>query len=110
MSFIAKSIIPIVLTAIFTVGLLCSGQLSKKLNIVVSDNSYINGQFNCQILVVLITGMSILATFLLNRQKGTAYPTTIFFISAILFGLPHYAGMPNGIVGATMAGVLGFVL
>jgi membrane protease YdiL (CAAX protease family) len=37
-------------------------------------------------------------------------PTSICFISAILFGLPHFAGMPNGIIGATMAGVLGFVL
>src|SRR3989338_5816038 len=36
-------------------------------------------------------------------------PMTIFVISAILFGLPHLAGMPSGFIGATMAGVLGIV-
>jgi len=202
MSLISKSIIPIVLTLIFTIGLLYSGHLSKKLNIVVSDNSYINRQFGYQILLLFITAISILATFLLNKQnfvnyfsfgqisavgeelplfgikqgdtwkktglslcfvissataiflyfqlkkinpnwsslqsgifwillfsltnsfgeemiyrlgvvsplKGLLAPTSIFFISAILFGLPHYAGMPNGIIGVTMAGVLGFIL
>jgi uncharacterized protein len=37
-------------------------------------------------------------------------PMTIFIISAILFGLPHIAGMPSGLIGATMAGILGLVL
>lgn len=37
-------------------------------------------------------------------------PLTIFIISAVLFGLPHLAGMPSGLIGATMAGVLGLVL
>lgn len=37
-------------------------------------------------------------------------PMTIFIISAILFGLPHLAGMPSGLIGATMAGILGLVL
>jgi uncharacterized protein len=35
---------------------------------------------------------------------------TIFIISAILFGMPHLGGMPSGLIGATMAGVLGLVL
>lgn len=34
----------------------------------------------------------------------------IYFLSAILFGVPHLAGMPSGVIGATMAGFLGFVL
>ena len=34
----------------------------------------------------------------------------IFFISGILFGIPHYWGMPSGIIGAILAGVLGYVL
>ena len=37
-------------------------------------------------------------------------PMTIFIISAILFGLPHLAGMPSGLIGAAMAGLLGLVL
>ncbi|MCU0470623.1 MAG: CPBP family intramembrane metalloprotease [Arcicella sp.] len=34
----------------------------------------------------------------------------VLLISAILFGLPHYQGYPNGIMGVIMAGVLGYVL
>jgi membrane protease YdiL (CAAX protease family) len=37
-------------------------------------------------------------------------PKTIFLISAIIFGLAHFQGMPNGIVGVFLAGVLGYVL
>ncbi|MBK7477162.1 MAG: CPBP family intramembrane metalloprotease [Haliscomenobacter sp.] len=47
-------------------------------------------------LIVLLTG----------RQSAQA----IYLLSAILFGLPHYAGMPNGLLGVLMAGLLGFVL
>jgi uncharacterized protein len=42
--------------------------------------------------------------------KGLLQPTAIFLISSVLFGLPHLFGMPSGLLGATMAGVLGFVL
>ena len=35
---------------------------------------------------------------------------TVLIVSAILFGLPHYMGYPNGIVGVIMAGILGYVL
>ncbi len=37
-------------------------------------------------------------------------PNTIMLISAIAFGAPHLRGMPNGIIGATMAGILGWLL
>lgn len=47
---------------------------------------------------------------IISPLKGLLSPITIYMISAILFGLPHFAGMPNGLIGATMAGVLGFVL
>jgi membrane protease YdiL (CAAX protease family) len=47
---------------------------------------------------------------IVSPLKGLLNPMVIYTISAILFGLPHFAGMPNGIIGATMAGVLGFVL
>ena len=47
-------------------------------------------------LIVLLTG----------RMSAQA----IYLISAVLFGLPHYAGMPNGLLGVLMAGVLGYVL
>ncbi len=202
MTITTKTILPIIFTIIFTGGLLLAGIYSKKLSLVVTNNNYLNGQFNYQLLLLVITGLSLLTTFILNKENFTNYfsfgqissigeelkffgikqgdswtktglslcfvisgitaifmyfqlkqtnpdwttlqrglfwivlfsltnsfgeemiyrlgivsplkgllaPTTIFFISAILFGLPHFAGMPNGIIGAIMAGVLGFVL
>jgi membrane protease YdiL (CAAX protease family) len=47
---------------------------------------------------------------IVSPLKGLIAPMTIFFISAVLFGIPHFAGMPNGIIGASLAGILGFVL
>jgi membrane protease YdiL (CAAX protease family) len=47
---------------------------------------------------------------IISPLKGLIAPMTIFLISAVLFGIPHFAGMPNGIIGATLAGILGFVL
>ena len=197
-----KTLIPISFTVLFTIGLLFAGSLGKKLNFEISTNGYINGQFNYQIILLLITVISILVTYLLNPQnfnnffsfvqisaageelklfgikkgdswlrtglslslvittvtgifmyfqarqaninwsalqtgilwiilfsltnsfgeemifrlgiisplKGLIAPMTIFLISAVLFGIPHFAGMPNGIIGATLAGILGFVL
>ena len=34
----------------------------------------------------------------------------IILISAVVFGLPHYFGMPSGVAGALMAGFLGWLL
>ena len=34
----------------------------------------------------------------------------LILISGVVFGLPHYFGMPSGIVGALMAGFLGWLL
>jgi hypothetical protein len=64
-----KIILPISFTIIFTTGLLFAGFLGKKLNFEISTNGYINGQFNYQIILLLITGISILITFLLNRSN-----------------------------------------
>ena len=47
---------------------------------------------------------------IVSPLSGQLEPTTIFIISAVLFGIPHFAGMPNGIIGVTLAGILGFVL
>ena len=47
---------------------------------------------------------------IVSPLNGLLQPMTIFIISAILFGIPHLAGMPSGLIGATMAGVLGLVL
>jgi membrane protease YdiL (CAAX protease family) len=34
----------------------------------------------------------------------------IVLLSAVLFGIPHYFGMPSGVVGVLMAGFLGWLL
>jgi uncharacterized protein len=34
----------------------------------------------------------------------------IALLSAVIFGLPHYFGMPSGVLGALMAGFLGWLL
>lgn len=47
---------------------------------------------------------------IVSPLKGLLQPMTIFIISAVLFGIPHLAGMPSGLIGAIMAGVLGLVL
>jgi len=36
--------------------------------------------------------------------------TKVLVLSSILFGLPHFLGFPNGIMGVIMAGVLGYIL
>ena len=40
-----------------------------------------------------------------------SYPhRIIILISGILFGIPHYFGMPKGLLGVLMAGFLGWLL
>jgi uncharacterized protein len=41
---------------------------------------------------------------------GILNPNWIFLISAVAFGLPHFRGMPNGVMGVVLAGFLGWVL
>jgi uncharacterized protein len=41
---------------------------------------------------------------------GTVEASYIMLISAIAFGAPHLRGMPNGLIGAVMAGFLGWLL
>lgn len=47
---------------------------------------------------------------IVSPLKGLIAPITVFLISAVLFGVPHFGGMPSGVIGVVMAGVLGFVL
>jgi membrane protease YdiL (CAAX protease family) len=41
---------------------------------------------------------------------GILSVSIIVLISGVVFGLPHYFGMPSGILGALMAGFLGWLL
>jgi membrane protease YdiL (CAAX protease family) len=49
-------------------------------------------------------------TGIIAPLSGLMDVKTMFLISAILFGIPHFFGMPSGIIGVLMAGLLGFVL
>lgn len=40
----------------------------------------------------------------------TSPPHLIYLVSAVIFGSAHVRGMPNGVLGVVMSGVLGYVL
>lgn len=197
-----KIVLPIVLPVLYTAGLLFAGSFSKKLGITISNNSYINKQVNYQTLLLVITGISLLTTYLISKEnfltyfsfgqvfasgeglkffgikqgdswiktglslcivitgittlfmyfqlkkididwsllktgilwillfslinsfgeemiyrigiisplKGLLSPVTLFLVSGVIFGLAHIKGMPSGIIGISLAGLLGFVL
>jgi hypothetical protein len=41
---------------------------------------------------------------------GVVHVRWVYLVSALVFGLPHYFGVPGGVVGALMSGVLGWLL
>lgn len=47
---------------------------------------------------------------IVSPLSGLLALPVIFLISAAMFGIPHYFGMPSGIIGAIMAGFLGWLL
>jgi len=47
---------------------------------------------------------------LMGNIIGSTPKLSVLLISAILFGLPHFAGFPSGIIGVIMAGLLGYIL
>jgi uncharacterized protein len=202
----AKTILPVIVNLIFSAGLMIAGTQGKRLTISVSGNKYINRQVTYQVLLIAITGISLLTTYLISRDNFTNYfsvgkisaegdelrvfgivlgiqqgdswlktglslcflvsfltamvtcfqirptsikwgtlrsgifwilifsltnsfgeemiyrtgivaplkglfaPTTIFLISAVLFGLFHFSRMPGSFVNVSMAGLLGFIL
>ena len=42
--------------------------------------------------------------------EGKVKPVHKYWISAAIFGIPHYFGTPGGIIGAIMAGFMGWLL
>jgi len=47
---------------------------------------------------------------LVTALKGMVPNSVIYIASALLFGIPHYFGVPGGIFGAIMAAFLGWLL
>ena len=197
-----KIVNPILLAAVFTLGILLISGLTDKVGITFSNNSFINFQTNYQLLLLGITVISMISAYLLNPEsfksilsignisavgeelklfgikKGDSWlktgislsifislatgafmylqlkgqiidynilktgflwiilfaltnsfaeemiyrvgingplngllsPNKIFLISAVIFGLAHFQGMPNGIIGVVLAGLLGYIL
>ena len=65
------------------------------------------------ILFSLMNSLSEEAIFrlgILASLNGVLSPENIMLISAIIFGIAHYGGMPNGVIGILMASVLGWLL
>jgi uncharacterized protein len=47
---------------------------------------------------------------IISPLYGILSVSAIVLISGVVFGIPHYFGMPSGIIGALMAGFLGWLL
>ena len=81
-----------------------------------NTNSMNNFQWSFIPLILLFSFTNSLAEELIFRfgiigGLFNEYPKlTILIISAIFFGLPHYFGWPNGVVGILMSGLLGYIL
>lgn len=197
-----KIILPILLCLIYTFGILLLPSQASKINFSFTGNSYLNSQFNFQLVLLGIACISMLSTYLLNPEgfktmfatgnitatgkelkffgikEGDTWLKTglslvlvislvtatfmyfqlqnhkvdygllksgiiwillfslsnsfseemifrlglnvpldnvlsskyIFLLSAIIFGLAHFYGMPSGFIGIILAGVLGYVL
>ncbi len=45
-----------------------------------------------------------------SALDGTLSRPMIYLVSALIFGIPHYFGVPGGVVGSLMAGFLGWLL
>lgn len=197
-----KIIAPVFLVIMFTIVILILTGQTHKININVSENSYVNFQINYQLLLLGIAIISMISSYIFNPEsfksilsignisasgeelkifgikKGDSWlktgislsvfislatgifmyfqlkgqsidysllktgllwiilfsltnsfaeemifrvgingplanllaPNKIFLISAIIFGIAHFQGMPNGIIGIVLAGLLGYVL
>lgn len=68
-----KIFLPVLLVIVYTIGLLFSGGLSKNIGLTITDNHFINRQLNYQILLLIITAISLVTTFILNRENFLIY-------------------------------------
>ena len=84
---------------------------------VIAENGSINKTFYSLIPLVLVFAATnawyeeIFSRFVIVAGlDGKLKPDTICWISAIIFGLPHFFGTPSGIFGVITSGFLGWVL
>lgn len=83
---------------------------------VVGDNGMESGNVSLLIFVPVLALMNafteeaITRLALVTALDGSVSRPTIYLISSLLFGLPHYFGVPSGWLGVLMAGFLGWLL
>jgi uncharacterized protein len=84
---------------------------------VTSKHGVINGQFwKLLPLVLLFAATNAWSEEILSRfvivagLHGKLGPSGICWISAVIFGAPHFFGTPSGIFGVMMAGLMGWML
>jgi hypothetical protein len=61
------------------------------------------------VIVSLATGAFVYFN-VVTALDGIFSRPTIYMISALIFGVPHYFGVSGGLMGALMAGFLGWLL
>tara|TARA_Y100000739_G_C20576424_1_gene450508 strand:- start:559 stop:1257 length:699 start_codon:yes stop_codon:yes gene_type:complete len=197
-----KIITPIIIALLITIGILTLSGQANRIGVTVSQNSFINVQINYQLLLLGLSLLSMISSYLLNPdsfksflslgnisakgeelkifgiKKGDSWLKTgislsifislvtalfmyfqlkgqnidfgilkkglfwvlvfsltnsfseeiiyrvgingplanllsankIFLISAVIFGIAHFKGMPNGVIGIVLAGLLGYIL
>jgi hypothetical protein len=84
---------------------------------VTSRHGVINGQFwKLLPLVLLFAATNAWSEEIISRfvivagLYGKLSPSVICWISAVIFGGPHFFGTPSGIFGVMMAGLMGWIL
>ena len=84
---------------------------------VTSRHGVINGQFwKLLPLVLLFAATNAWSEEIISRfvivagLYGKLSPSVICWISAVIFGVPHFFGTPSGIFGVMMAGLMGWIL
>jgi membrane protease YdiL (CAAX protease family) len=84
---------------------------------VTSKHGVINGQFWKLVPLVLLFAATnawseeIISRFVIVAGlHGKLSPSVICWISAVIFGVPHFFGTPSGIFGVMMAGLMGWIL
>jgi membrane protease YdiL (CAAX protease family) len=101
-----------ILAIAFTVGI----SVLMSFNVIENKGKINNTFFNLLPLVILFSAANAWTEEILSRFVivaglfGKLRPATICWISAVIFGLPHFLGTPSGLFGVIMTGLLGWLL
>jgi membrane protease YdiL (CAAX protease family) len=83
---------------------------------VAKGQSLVPGHFSLLPFILVFSAMNAFTEEAITRLSvvtaldGILSRPVIYIISALIFGIPHYFGVPGGILGSLMAGFLGWLL